>query len=133
MGSRTNGVAGGSSNRLVDKGADFANYFCTYAFLYHQKEMLSDRVRMDAYYNAVFKNKHYFHGKLVQGRYMLLKQPICQHARTLVQANNLQDIIEVIEGSMEKVVLPEKGWYHQSIFNSVICARDRWPKPTGVM
>ncbi|KAE8675893.1 hypothetical protein F3Y22_tig00111640pilonHSYRG00088 [Hibiscus syriacus] len=64
MGSRTNGVAGGSSNRPVDKGADFANYFCSYACLYHQKEMLSDRVRMDAYYNAVFKNKHHFQGKL---------------------------------------------------------------------
>ncbi|KAM1077960.1 hypothetical protein ACFX15_024580 [Malus domestica] len=59
----SNGDAGGAP---VDKGVDFANYFCTYAFLYHQKEMLSefDRVRMDAYYNAVFKNKHHFHGKV---------------------------------------------------------------------
>lgn len=72
MGSYTNGVVGdqsGASNggdgaAAVDKGVDFANYFCTYAFLYHQKEMLSDRVRMDAYYNAVFQNKHHFHGKV---------------------------------------------------------------------
>lgn len=34
-----------------------------------------------------------------------------EHARTLVKANNLQDIVEVIEGSMEEVVLPEKGWH----------------------
>ncbi|KAJ0701792.1 putative methyltransferase [Helianthus annuus] len=54
----SNGVA------TVDKGVDFANYFCTYAFLYHQKEMLSDRVRMDAYYHSVFNNKRHFIGKV---------------------------------------------------------------------
>ena len=26
--------------------ADFANYFCSYAFLYHQKQMLTDQVRL---------------------------------------------------------------------------------------
>lgn len=57
MGSRGNGSS-------VDKGVDFANYFCTYAYLYHQKEMLSDRVRMDAYFNAVFQNKHHFKDKV---------------------------------------------------------------------
>ncbi|MBA0719251.1 hypothetical protein Golax_006948 [Gossypium laxum] len=224
MASRTNG---GSSNGPVDKGADFANYFCTYAFLYHQKEMLSDRVRMDAYYNAVFQNKHHFQGKLsdlvqlIQERdaiggycflcgmpkfhsvfpfkfrylfveirlekavkieyfeadasyivifvaaravldvgtgsgilaiwsaqagarkvYAVEATKMSEHARTLVQANNLQDIVEVIEGSMEEVVLPEKvdviisewmGYFllRESMFDSVICARDRWLKPSG--
>ena len=32
-----------------------------------------------------------------------------EHARELVKANNLQDVVEVIEGSMEDVILPEKG------------------------
>nr|KJB54099.1 hypothetical protein B456_009G020400 [Gossypium raimondii] len=160
MASRTNG---GSSNGPVDKGADFANYFCTYAFLYHQKEMLSDRVRMDAYYNAVFQNKHHFQGKAVldvgtgsgilaiwsaqagaRKVYAVEATKMSEHARTLVQANNLQDIVEVIEGSMEEVVLPEKvdviisewmGYFllRESMFDSVICARDRWLKPSGVM
>ena len=31
------------------------------------------------------------------------------HAQTLVKANNLQDVVEVLEGSMEDVILPEKG------------------------
>lgn len=62
-GDRTAGMNGGATT-VVDKGVDFANYFCTYAFLYHQKEMLSDRVRMDAYYNAIFENKHHFRGKV---------------------------------------------------------------------
>ena len=26
--------------------SDFANYFCTYEFLYHQKTMLDDKVRI---------------------------------------------------------------------------------------
>lgn len=78
MGSHTNGVVSGdlagSSNgggggrgggtATVDKEVDFANYFCTYAFLYHQKEMLSDRVRMDSYFNSIFQNKHHFQGKV---------------------------------------------------------------------
>lgn len=74
MGSYQNGVVagdrsgtsngGGGPVPVVDKELDFAQYFCTYAFLYHQKEMLSDRVRMDAYYNSVFQNKHHFKGKV---------------------------------------------------------------------
>lgn len=55
---------GGAANGSVDKGVDYANYFCTYSYLYHQKEMLSDRVRMDAYYNSIFQNTHHFQGKV---------------------------------------------------------------------
>lgn len=54
----------GGAPGAVDKGVDFAQYFCTYAYLYHQKEMLCDRVRMDAYFNAIFQNKHHFLGKV---------------------------------------------------------------------
>ena len=31
------------------------------------------------------------------------------HARDLVKANNVDDVVQVIEGSMEEVLLPEKG------------------------
>ena len=101
---------------------------------------------------------------------------MAEHARALVKANNLEDVVEVIEGSIEDITLPEKGlhsltYYFQlnfvtlssslyvffytrtglfavdviisewmgyfllreSMFDSVICARDRWLKPTGVM
>jgi hypothetical protein len=92
MGSYQNGVAGGKqsvaggeqsvaggeqSAAVVDKGVDFAQYFCTYAFLYHQKEMLSDRVRMDAYYNAIFKNKHHFQGKVSLSLSLSLSVSVC--------------------------------------------------------
>ncbi|KAJ0030786.1 protein arginine N-methyltransferase PRMT10-like [Pistacia vera] len=169
MGSCRNGVVSGGSNGeigggpTVDKGVDFANYFCTYAFLYHQKEMLSDRVRMDAYFNAIFENKHHFQGKTVldvgtgsgilaiwsaqagaKKVYAVEATKMSEHARTLIKANNLDHVVEVIEGSIEDVSLPEKvdviisewmGYFllRESMFDSVICARDRWLKPTGVM
>ncbi|KAB5514228.1 hypothetical protein OIU77_006082 [Salix suchowensis] len=169
MGSHQKGERGGSSNgsgggaMVVDKGVDFAQYFCTYAFLYHQKEMLSDRVRMDAYFNAIFENKHHFKGKTVldvgagsgilamwsaqagaRKVYAVEATKMSGHAQTLVKANNLQDVVEVLEGSMEDVILPEKvdviisewmGYFllRESMFDSVICARDRWLKPDGVM
>ncbi|OWM65978.1 hypothetical protein CDL15_Pgr015403 [Punica granatum] len=153
----------GGAPAAVDKGVDFANYFCTYAYLYHQKEMLSDRVRMDAYYDAIFKNKHHFIGKTVldvgtgsgilaiwsaqagaRKVYAVEATKMSEHARSLVKANNLQEVVEVIEGSIEDITLPEKvdviisewmGYFllRESMFDSVICARDRWLKPTGVM
>ena len=65
MGTSANAVAGGRGGAPVPKDVDYANYFCTYAFLYHHKEMLSDRVRMDAYFNAIFENKRHFAGKVL--------------------------------------------------------------------
>ncbi|XP_051113740.1 protein arginine N-methyltransferase PRMT10 [Andrographis paniculata] len=151
------------SSAAVDKGADFANYFCTYGFIYHQKEMLSDRVRMDAYFNAIFENKHHFQGKTVldvgtgsgilaiwsaqagaRKVYAVEATKMADHARELVKANRVQDVVEVIEGSMEDITLPEQvdviisewmGYFllRESMFDSVICARDRWLKPNGVM
>lgn len=35
---------------------------------------------------------------------------MAEHARELIKANNVQDVVEVIEGSMEDVTLPEKGF-----------------------
>lgn len=73
MGGRAAGTgSGGKSLAPVDKEVDYANYFCTYSFLYHQKDMLSDRVRMDAYFNAVFENKHHFAGKVQKQKPLLL-------------------------------------------------------------
>lgn len=49
----------------ADKAADYANYFCSYAYLYHQKQMLMDHVRMRAYHTAILGNKSLFAGKVV--------------------------------------------------------------------
>ncbi|KAL9265094.1 arginine N-methyltransferase PRMT10-like protein [Drosera capensis] len=161
--SRANGMGGSGAAGVVDKGVDYANYFCTYSFLYHQKEMLSDRVRMDAYYNAIFQNQHHFSGKAVldvgtgsgilaiwsaqagaRKVYAVEATTMCEHARELAKANGVEHIVEVIGGSMEDVTLPEKvdviisewmGYFllRESMFDSVIYARDRWLKSDGVM
>ncbi|PNH12877.1 putative protein arginine N-methyltransferase 4.2 [Tetrabaena socialis] len=45
------------------ESTDFANYFCTYAYIYHQKDMLEDHKRTGAYYQSVLSNKRQFQGK----------------------------------------------------------------------
>ncbi|XP_014492223.1 protein arginine N-methyltransferase PRMT10-like isoform X3 [Vigna radiata var. radiata] len=42
--------------------------------------------------------------------YAVEAMKMSEHARALVKANNLQNVVEVIEGSMEDVTLPEKGF-----------------------
>lgn len=147
----------------VDKAADYANYFCTYAFLYHQKEMLSDRVRMNAYHNAIFKNPKHFKDKVIldvgtgsgilaiwaaqagaKKVYAVEATKMAGHAHQLAAGNGVENIVEVIEGSIEDIDLPEKvdviisewmGYFliRESMFDSVIHARDRWLKSTGIM
>lgn len=47
------------------KATDFANYFCSYAQLYHQKQMLADHNRMAAYHAAIMGNPDVFKDKVV--------------------------------------------------------------------
>lgn len=47
------------------KASDFANYFCSYAQLYHQKQMLADHNRMAAYHSAILGNPEVFKDKVV--------------------------------------------------------------------
>ena len=53
----------GSSDKA--KATDFANYFCSYAQLYHQKQMLADHNRMAAYHAAIMGNAEVFKDKVV--------------------------------------------------------------------
>lgn len=108
----------------ADKAADFANYFCSYAYLYHQKQMLMDHVRMRAYYNAIMHNKQLFDGKTVldvgTGSGVLAiwaaqagaakvfaveYTDMAKHARKLVEHNGLSHIIEVIQSPVEDLDL----------------------------
>ncbi|EFJ25380.1 hypothetical protein SELMODRAFT_414023 [Selaginella moellendorffii] len=142
---RMESVRGGAP---VDKAVDFANYFCTYSYLYHQKDMLSDRVRMDAYHSAVFKNKRHFQGKCFDGWFWIEQTVLdvgtgsgilaiwsaqagakkvyaveatnmARHARSLASANGVGHIVEVIEGSIEEVSIPEKEQKNQEYQKSL--------------
>lgn len=147
----------------ADKAADFANYFCSYAYLYHQKQMLMDHVRMRAYHNAIMQNKEMFEGKVVLDVgtgsgvlsiwaaqagaakvYAVEFTDIAHHARNLVKNNGLSDIVEVIQSSAEELELPCKvdiiisEWMgymllRESMVDSLIRARNKWMKPDGAM
>eukprot|EP00742_Colponemidia_sp_Colp-10_P003798 GILJ01004045.1.p1 GENE.GILJ01004045.1~~GILJ01004045.1.p1 ORF type:complete len:366 (-),score=49.93 GILJ01004045.1:110-1207(-) len=65
-------------------------------------------------------------------------------ATQIVARNGLSNVIEVIKGEAEKIELPEKvdvivsewmGYFllFESMFNSVLVARDKWLKPGGSM
>ena len=143
--------------------ADFANYFCTYGYLYHQKDMLEDTQRMNAYYDAVRKNPRAFNDKVVldvgtgsgilaiwaaqagaKKVYAVEATYMATHARKLIAANGLENVITVMQSTVEEVELPEKvdviisewmGYFllRESMFDSVIVARDKWMKEGGAL
>jgi len=145
------------------EATDFANYFCTYAYLYHQKDMLEDRKRTLAYYQACVNNRACFKGKTVldvgtgsgilaifaakagaRKVYAVEATDMASKAKKLVEANGLMDVVEVIQGTIETVQLPEKvdliisewmGYFllRESMLDSVLVARDRFLKPEGAM
>ncbi|KAJ1433353.1 S-adenosyl-L-methionine-dependent methyltransferase [Ochromonadaceae sp. CCMP2298] len=147
----------------ADKAADFANYFCSYSYLYHQKQMLMDHVRMRAYHGAIMQNKALFEGKVVLDVgtgsgvlslwaaqagaakvYAVEYTDMAIHARNLVEKNGMSGVIEVIQSSVEDLQLPCKvdiivsEWMgyillRESMLDSVIRARDKWMKPGGSM
>jgi protein arginine N-methyltransferase 1 len=49
---------------------------------------------------------------------------VAEHARELVRANGVADIVEVIQGTMEDIVLPEKGEFFQ--FAGLFSFLNRW-------
>lgn len=147
----------------AEKASDFANYFCSYAFLYHQKQMLMDNVRMKAYHNAIMLNKSQFEGKVVLDVgtgsgvlaiwaaqagaakvYAVEYTDMAVHARKMVEQNGVSHIVEVIQSSVEDLELPCKvdiivsewmGYFllRESMLDSVIRARNKWMKPEGSM
>eukprot|EP00878_Enallax_costatus_P003929 GHUV01004149.1.p1 GENE.GHUV01004149.1~~GHUV01004149.1.p1 ORF type:complete len:319 (+),score=88.94 GHUV01004149.1:106-957(+) len=69
---------------------------------------------------------------------------MANHARTLVQHNKLDHIVEVIQGTIETTELPEKvdiiisewmGYFllRESMLDSVLLARDKFLKPDGAL
>lgn len=154
--------AQGEERKGVDE-ADFANYFCTYEFLYHQKEMLEDVARMDAYHDAVMRNAKLFEGRVVldvgcgsgilaiwsaqagaRRVYAVEATRMARHAKELVEHNKLENVITVLEGTVESLELPEQvdiiisewmGYFllRESMLDSVLHARDRWLRPGGML
>ena len=103
------------------------SYFCAYASLLHQKDMLEDEVRMDAYHDAILGNADNFKDKVVldvgcgtgvlalfaakagaRKVYAVEATRAADFARILVKGNKVEDVITVIQSTVEEVELPEK-------------------------
>lgn len=98
------------------KATDFANYFCAYSQLYHQKQMLTDHNRMAAYHSAICGNAQLFKDKVVMDVgtgsgilavwaaqagakrvYAVEYTDMARHARRVVEANGVGHIVTVIQ------------------------------------
>jgi len=107
------------------KASDFANYFCSYAQLYHQKQMLADHNRMAAYHAAIMGNADVFKDKVVMDVgtgsgilavwaaqagarrvYAIEYTDMAKHAQSVMESNGIADIVEVIQGAVEDIELP---------------------------
>jgi type I protein arginine methyltransferase len=72
------------------------------------------------------------------------RSDIILKAKKIVQSNHLDDVVTLIQGKVEEVVLPvEKvdiiisewmGYFllYESMLDTVIYARDKWLKPQGI-
>eukprot|EP00804_Cyclotella_cryptica_P026079 CCRYP_013940-RA/>CCRYP_013940-RA protein AED:0.07 eAED:0.07 QI:171/1/1/1/1/1/3/396/500 len=111
------------------KATDFANYFCAYSQLYHQKQMLTDHNRMAAYHSAICGNADLFKDKIVMDVgtgsgilavwaaqagarrvYAVEYTDMAKHARRVVEANGVAHIVTVIQGAVEDIILPKSDW-----------------------
>jgi len=107
------------------KASDFANYFCSYAQLYHQKQMLADHNRMAAYHSAISGNPEVFKDKVVMDVgtgsgilavwaaqagarkvYAIEYTDMAKHARQVMVDNGVDSIVTVIQGAVEDIKLP---------------------------
>jgi len=142
---------------------DNANYFCEYAYLYHQMDMLEDAHRTGTYFNAIVSNPSCFEGKVVLDVgagsgilsifaaragakivYAVEATDMAVRAKKIVEANKLGEKIKVLQGTLETITLPCKvdvivsewmGYFllRESMLDSVLIARDKHLKPGGSM
>ncbi|GAB5358955.1 hypothetical protein AAMO2058_000503400 [Amorphochlora amoebiformis] len=142
---------------------DFDCYFSSYAYLYHQKEMLQDESRMAAYHGAIMSNPALFRNKTVldvgagtgvlsiwaskagaQKVYAVEYTDMAKFAKRICAYNTPPGAIEVMQGSAEKIELPSRvdvivsewmGMFllRESMLDSLIRVRDRLLKPDGLL
>lgn len=136
-------------------------YFDGYASLTMHRIMLEDEVRTNSYRDAIderFREKTVLDVGCGTGVLSIFAAKagakkvyavdgcarIAKLAKDMMQANGLENVVEVINCKVEELQLPEKvdiivsewmGYFliYESMFQSVIAARDKWLKPGGLM
>ncbi|CAB0028801.1 unnamed protein product [Trichogramma brassicae] len=102
-------------------------YFQFYGYLSQQQNMMQDFIRTSTYQRAILGNTSDFKDKVVLDVgagsgilsffaaqagakivYAVEASNMANHAKTLVDANNLSDKIIIIAGKIEEIVIPEK-------------------------
>jgi len=147
-------------------GKDSEYYWNSYAHFGIHEEMLKDEVRMRSYRGSIMNNKHLIRDKVVldvgcgTGIMSLFAarcgakrvigidySDIIYQAQQIVKDNNLEDVVTLIKGKVEEVVLPHgiekvdvivSEWMgycllYESMLQTVLYARDKWLKPDGVI
>ena len=142
---------------------EFENYFSAYSCLSHQVDMLSDTVRMDSYHSAIRDNALNFEDKVVldvgsgtgilalfaaqagaRKVYAVEATDAAKFAKRLVAHNRLENVVTVIQDTIEQVELPERvdiivsefmGHFllRESMLDSVLHARDKFLKSDGAI
>ncbi|XP_037086808.1 protein arginine N-methyltransferase 1-like [Pollicipes pollicipes] len=139
-------------------------YFDSYAHFGIHEEMLKDEVRTLTYRNSMYHNRHLFKDKVVldvgcgtgilsmfaakAGAKKVIGvdcSNIVDHAKTIVKANKLDHVVEILKGKMEEITLPVdkvdiiiSEWmgyclFYESMLDTVLYARDKWLAPGGMM
>eukprot|EP00949_MAST-11_sp_MAST-11-sp1_P005469 g5469.t1 len=134
-----------------------------YGMLTHQQNMLQDLVRTGTYREAVMQNAEQFKDKVVidvgagtgilslfaaqagaRKVYAVEASSMARKARSLVKKNSFDHIIEVVEGKIEDIDIPEKAdiiisepmgflLLHERMLEVFCLARERWGKPDTKM
>jgi len=139
-------------------------YFDSYAWMQIHWEMLSDYKRCQAYYNALQQFSEDVKGKVIldvgcgtgilsiyaarcgaKKVYAIDASSIVIQAEQILNKNGMHDVVELIHGKCEEIILPVKevdlivsewmGYFLlcESMLESVIYARDKWLAPGGKM
>ncbi|CAF0798860.1 unnamed protein product [Adineta ricciae] len=137
-------------------------YFQFYGYLSQQQNMMQDYIRTSTYQRAILDNSIDFADKVVldvgagsgilsffaaqagaRKVYAVEASSMAQHAKTLVDNNQLSNRIQVIAGKIEEITLPEQvdviisepmGYmlYNERMLESYLHAK-KWLKPNGKM
>lgn len=137
-------------------------YFDSYSHFGIHEEMLKDEVRTKTYMDSILCNKHLFKDKVVldvgcgtgvlsifaakAGAKKVIGiecSGIVDLAQQIIKDNQLEDIITLVKGKVEEVVLPVdqvdiiiSEWmgyclFYESMLDTVIFARDKWLNKNG--
>ncbi|XP_012566829.1 histone-arginine methyltransferase CARMER isoform X1 [Hydra vulgaris] len=162
-----NQITHGKQNKLSifderTEESSAVQYFQFYGYLSQQQNMMQDYIRTSTYQSAILQNANEFKGKVVldvgagtgilsyfaaqagaRKVYAVEASNMGQFAKELAKNNNINDIVQVVIGKIEEVVLPENvdiiisepmGYmlFNERMLETYLHAK-KWLKPGGNM